>query len=200
MERQEAARPQEYESTQDVRVLIEEFSARLADLKVKYEQYFMGVLQFPPDKMHADLKRLLRALRKAPFKSTAVAYKLRCAETTYSTYNTYWQKVLREKEEGTYHKDVFKADLREKNKQEEAFRQTEHGIAEGHIENLFRVYEGALEKQMGKKCNLDYGNFRKNLVSKMNEVREKTGGRKVKLKLVMKNGKVTIKAVAKSKD
>ena len=98
----------------DLRIEIDRVQVMLDELKVTYEQYFTGLLPLAPDKDHNEMKRQLRLLRKSPFKNSETSFRLRMLETRYSTLNTYWMRVLKEREAGTYYKDVFKAELREK--------------------------------------------------------------------------------------
>lgn len=167
------------------------------ELKVQYEQYFTGLLPLPPDKLHGDVKRSIRTLRKAPFKSSALQYRLRGLETRYSTWNTYWQRVLREREEGVYFKDVFKADLRAKIAEEEAHQQTAQGVVERGMRNLFDAYQSALERHQGTKPNIDFNAFCHSLSKRAHDFRSKHADKKLSFKVVVKDGKVTVQARVK---
>lgn len=181
----------------DLRGELDTLEDQLADLKVRYEQYFTGLMQLPPEKQHAQLKHHIRQLRKAPFKNSALNYRLKSIENRYNTFNTYWQRVLRAKEEGTYSKDVFKADIRERLLQEERRAQTAKGASERHMKSLFQSYKDALEKNAGKKLNIDFNAFQKSLVQRVKELRESTGGKKFSFKVVVREGKVSLKAQVK---
>ena len=93
----------------DLNIELDKLDAMISDLKVLYEQYFLGIVTLQPDKEHHRVKLFIRKLRKSPFKSSATAFRMRALETRYGTLHTYWQRVLREKEDGTYSRDVFKA-------------------------------------------------------------------------------------------
>lgn len=181
----------------DLRVEIDKTNIQLDELKVIYEQYFMGILTLAPDKEHNEFKRQLRFLRKAPFKSSESVFRLRTLEVRYSTLNTYWMRVLREKEEGIYFKDVFKAELREKTIAEAAHAQTAQGKVERNFQGLFDAYKNALEQHTGQKHNIDYDAFQKALVQRAKDFKEKTGAQKLAFKIMVKDGKVTVQAKAK---
>lgn len=184
-------------STGDLRVALDKLEGAIADLKVQYEQYFAGILPLAPEKPHADVKRQVRLLRKAPFKNSAMNYRLRTLETRLSTLSTYWQRVLREREAGTYHKDVFKAQIREQKRVEEERAQTKEGKAERSLQSLFQSYKTALEQQTGKSQNLNFDSFEKNLIKRAKDFKEKHPDKKVSFKVVVKDGKVTVQAKAK---
>jgi hypothetical protein len=169
----------------------------LEDLKVKYEQYFSSILHMPPDSLHNEVRKAFKRIRKSPFRSSAVNYKLKCLEIRYNTYNTYWQRVLKERENGVYIKDVFKANLREKIAQEEARAATSVGAAERGLRNLFDSYKTTLEKQTGKVKNLDFKAFQDSLLQKAKQFKETHGAKKLVFKIVVKEGKVLVKAVPK---
>lgn len=181
----------------DLRAELDTLEQELADLKVRYEQYFAGLMPLAPEKQHAKLKHIIRQLRKAPFKNSALNYRLKSIESRYNTFNTYWQRTLRAKEEGTYSKDLFKADIREKMLREEKRAQTAKGASERHMKSLFESYKDALEKNAGKKLNIDYNAFQKSLVQRVRELKEATGGKKFSFKVVVKEGKVSLKAQVK---
>lgn len=181
----------------DVVADLNRLETMIGDLKVLYEQHFLGVLSFPPDKEHNQLKLFMRTLRKAPFKNSATVYRLRALETRYGTLNTYWQRVLREKENGTYIKDVFKANMRERHALEDAYAQTAKGKANRSMQTLFESYRDALEKSTGRKHNLDFEQFRRSLVKRAKEFKEQHGNRKLSFKVIVREGKVSVQAVSK---
>lgn len=181
----------------DVRAELDRLEVQLADLKVLYEQYFSGILALPPDPQHREVKRKIRFLMKAPFKNSAMNYRLRTLENRYHTFNTYWQRTLKQKEDGTYSKDVFKAAMRERVAIEEARMQTATGKAQKSMESLFGAYRSALEQQTGKKQKIDYESFEKSLLQRAKDFKEKSGASKLSFKVVVKNGKVTVQIKGK---
>lgn len=180
-----------------VRGDLDRFESLLADLKTQYEQYFSAILPLPPEKLHNDAKRMLRALMKAPFRNSALNYRLRALEGRYNTFNTYWQRILKQKEEGTYSKDVFKAEMREKAAMEEQRAQTPVGAAERGMQSLFNTYRSELEKHTGRKQDLNFEAFEKSLLQRARDFKEKHGVKKLSFKVVVKNDKVTVQVKGK---
>jgi len=178
----------------DMRSELDQLEAALSDLKMQYEQYFSGIIQFAPEKAHQGIKATLRKLKKAPFKSSAMNYRLRSLEHRYQTFNNYWQRVLREKEEGTYSRDVFKANLREAAAQEELRAKTKQGKAERQMRDLFNSYKEALEKQTGKSSTVEFKQFQKHLIDSAKELKKRSGSKKVSFSVVVKGGTVKLKA------
>jgi hypothetical protein len=169
----------------------------LEDLRLRYEQFFSGIVPLAPDGLHSELKSQLRALKKAPFRSSAINFRLKAIESKYQSYQSYWKRVLREKEEGTYAKDVFKANLRERLALEDARASTSAGIAEKGMQQLFQAYVGALEKQKGAKVDISFEAFKKSLMARAKTFKEKSGATSLSFSIVLKSGQVTIQAKPK---
>lgn len=183
----------------DLRQELDRLEERIADLKVQYEQYFTGIVALPPDKLHAEVKRTIRQLTAAPFRSSEVNYRLRTIKGRYLSFDEYFQRVMKQREEGVYHRDVFKANLREKISEEERFAQTEEGAAASGVKALFDTYRQALEKQTGKTQELDFKAFQSSLVKRAKELKEQHGVKRLTFKVVVKDGKVSVQAKALDK-
>ena len=53
-------------SRRELELKLDMFERNIAELKVIYEQYFLDLVPFPPDKQHQQLKRTKNELLKAP--------------------------------------------------------------------------------------------------------------------------------------
>ena len=194
-------KPFEFEDkSQQRRDLVAELSQleeMISDLKVQYEQFFSGILALAPEKAHADVKRTIRGLMQAPFRNSALNYRLRALRNRYNSLDTYWQRVLKQREEGTYSKDVFKANLRERNAFEEARAETKAGKAEKGMSALFDSYCSALEKNGGRKPGVNFEDFQKSLINRARDFKARHAGKKLAFKVVVKDGKVTVQARVK---
>lgn len=175
---------------------LKKLQGMIEELRLDYEQYFLGITPFRPDKLHGEVKRLIRKIRMAPFKRQAQKYKQLTLESRFQTYNDYWQRIIRQKEEGTYSKDVFKANLRERHALEDQEAETEKGAVSRNMQALFNSYKRALEQQTGRKQELDLKAFRKSILKRAKAYRQKYGDKKLSFKVVVKKGKVSIKAKA----
>ncbi len=183
-------------SVADTRLLIMEIEGRIEDLRIQYEQFFSGSLKLPPDKLHQVVRRQLQDLSNGSMKNSALNFKVRAMRTRYQTLATYWQRVFQARDAGTYHKDVYKANLREQIEQEERRLETKAGKAEKALRELFQSYQIALETVSGKAQRLDYKDFQQSVVRRTKELKQKTGGKKVSFKVVVKDGKVVLQAIA----
>ncbi len=181
----------------DLRAELDKLDVMLSELRVLFEQHFSGLLPLAPEKPHAEVKRKIRVLRKAPFKNSALNYRLRTLEVRYGTLHTYWQRVLREREEGTYSKDVFKANLRDRQATDAAYAQTTQGAADKGMKTLFDAYRSALEKQSGTAAKVDFSAFKESLLKRAQDYKKQHGNKKLTFKVVVKDGKVAVRATVK---
>jgi hypothetical protein len=178
----------------DVKKELKTLLVMLDQLKVDYEQYFLGITIYRPDKLEKDLKRQIRLIRRAPFKRPWQAYKLRAIEARYHTFNDYWQRTIKEKESGIYSKDVFKANLKEHFKKEDLKLQTQAGKVSKQVVALYDTYKMALEKQIGKKVNLDLSTFQSNLKKQAAAIKAQHADKKISFRVVVSDGRVNLKA------
>lgn len=170
---------------------------KLEELKTIYDQFFIDVILQPPDKLRAEVVKELRRLLKAPFRASAMRFRLRMLVHRYHVYATYWARVLREREEGRYSRDLFKAELRDKLMKEAERDATRAGKAEKGMRELFKTYESALKKAGGDTSSLNFDSFKHSLMKKAKQLREQQGVKKLHYKIVVKDGKVVVKASTK---
>ena len=181
----------------DLRRELRRLEVMIEELAVDYEKFFMQIIPFAPDKQRKAVELLIRHLLKAPFHNSASQYKLRSLRARYQMYRTKWERIDRQREEGIYYKDVFKADMRERNKIQDEREQTAGGKASKSMQALFNSYKSALEKSTGKAANLDYDKFRAKLVERAKAFRQANGDKKMKFTIKEKNGRVTVAVQAK---
>jgi hypothetical protein len=178
----------------NLRFELAKFDSMIGELKTQFEQYFVGLTPHPPDKLLRDTYRLLRQLRKAPFKTAELSHRLLTLEHRLKTYHTHWQRVMREKENGTYFRDVFKANLRERRVAEDVYSRSEKGKSDRQMQQLFQCYKGALEKVSGKNADIDYQAFQRNLLQRAKDFREQHTDKKLSFRVVVKKGQVLLQA------
>ena len=84
----------------------------LAKLQVTYEKYFVGIERRAPDRDRKDVSDRIRRLRTAQVRNTALKFRVQTLFAKLISFERMWDRVLREMEEGTYRRDLFKARYR----------------------------------------------------------------------------------------
>lgn len=96
-------------NTNEIESKLAELDQRISALRVSYEQYFVGVDRKPPNQQRQDLVRFLHELEHKTFiQNTAQKFKLRSLVQRFQTYKIYWDRLLKQIEEGTYKRDLNK--------------------------------------------------------------------------------------------
>jgi len=87
---------------------IEELDKRVERLRAMYDQYFLGIERLEPTILRKDVERRFWGLRREKIRNTAVRFRFNMLCQRFTTYQTFWQRVARQIEEGTYRRDVMK--------------------------------------------------------------------------------------------
>ncbi|GEM_PF-3921222 len=96
-------------SNEELEAKVDEFAKKLEILRVRYEQYFIGVEKTAPSVMRMDVVRIMRDLEQVQVKNTAIKFKIRQCIQKFTSYSTYWNRTLREIEDGRYKRHIDKA-------------------------------------------------------------------------------------------
>jgi hypothetical protein len=81
----------------------------LEEIKVKYEMYFIGAERMEPARRREDLKRNIARLKNAFTRNAGIRFRIQALHARYLSYERLWLRSTREKESGTYRRDVLKA-------------------------------------------------------------------------------------------
>lgn len=81
-------------------------------LRSLYEQYFMGIEKLEPTVPRKDVDRRIQVMRKEQIRNTAMRFRFQMILQRYNTYQTHWQRICREIENGTYKRHVVRAQRR----------------------------------------------------------------------------------------
>jgi hypothetical protein len=95
--------PKEFEIT------LSDAEVQLSRIKHLYEQWFQGIERIEPQIPRKQLERTIHLLRKAQPRNTALRFRFQTLIQRYTTLQTYWRRVGRQIEEGTYRRDLLRA-------------------------------------------------------------------------------------------
>ena len=96
----------------DVEKLIGELEIAVDRLRSLYDQYFVGLEKLEPGVPRKDVDRRIYALRKEQIRNTALRFRFQTVLQRYNTYQTHWQRICREIENGTYKRHLIRAQRR----------------------------------------------------------------------------------------
>jgi len=81
----------------------------LEEIKVKYEMYFLGIERMEPSRRRDELKRNIARLKNAFTRNAGLRFRIQALHARYLAYERLWMRSAREKENGTYRRDLLKA-------------------------------------------------------------------------------------------
>jgi hypothetical protein len=81
----------------------------LEEVKVKYEMYFIGAERMEPARRRDDLKRDIARMKNAFTRNAGFRFRIQALHARYLSYERLWLRSAREKEQGTYRRDLLKA-------------------------------------------------------------------------------------------
>jgi len=169
-------------------------------LKTAYDQYFSGIERRPPEKLAVKVTREVRTLTSTVMTNTALRFRAQQAISRYNTYSQYWQRNLREIEEGRKPKRRITSAAATP-ATTEAPGETIVGVYEvstqsndpGEMDKLFSALSQEYQR-LGNGKTPDMKKVRSALEQQTKAIRDKYGSKKVAFKVVNEGGKVKIKA------
>lgn len=172
---------------------------KLIQLKTSYEQYFLGYQKIAPENLRLEVEKLIRLLTGQRITNTGLNFRLNAVASKFNSYRTYWDRTLREIEEGRYVRDKFKMKLHEAAKPPMSLSQSPRptaGTSEGDA--IKKVYDEYVKAR--KETNEPIPKFEAvaDLINKQTPViKEKYKAASVDFKVVIEDGKAKLKAVPK---
>src|SRR5690606_15943314 len=93
----------------EIETLLNELETKMNRLRTVYEQYFMGIERTPPTTLRKEVFRIVQRMENVYIRNTAQKFRLRSLVQRFNSYKSYWGRVERQIEEGTYQRDINRA-------------------------------------------------------------------------------------------
>lgn len=174
---------------------------KVHQLKTDYEQYFLGYQKVPPEKARVEVEKQIRLLTAQRITNTALSFRFNTITGKFSSYRTYWDRTLREIEEGRYIRDKFKMKLHESMRQSPVPTQQEAKPSEARPsedDSIRKVYDEYVKARQSTNEPLPKFDAVADLIKKQGPaIKEKYQASSVDFKVVIEDGKAKLKAVPK---
>lgn len=166
----------------------------IAELVIKYEQYFLGIEKREPLKLFEDIERFIRRYNTATIINTMMKFKFNTLVGKFNSYKQYWGRITRLIEDGKYSRDRFKM---ERHLAEGSLRPSAEFHEKPQQNDIEIVFQHYLEAR--KKCNLPTDNIsRETMFSIIETQREALKSKHrcaaVEFRVVIENGAPKLKA------
>jgi len=170
----------------------------LTKLQVSYEKYFLGLDRTPPDEARKKIAKRLRELRTSPVRNTGLKFRINTLFAKLISFERLWDRTLREIEDGTYKRDVFKAKYR-MNKREEApapVRPIPRAeLSDDKLRRLYDTYLIARQRTGESVEGLTFEAIAQRIRAQVPELMQKHKAKSVEFKVVIKGGRAVLKAI-----
>ena len=100
---------QQQQTSVDIAEVLKELEIKIERLKVLYEQYFMGIEKIEPMVTRKEVTRAMLLLQQQQIRNTGLRFKFNTMLQKWNIYTTYWNRTLREIENGTYTRHIQRA-------------------------------------------------------------------------------------------
>jgi hypothetical protein len=170
----------------------------IVELQVLYEKYFLGIDRKPPDRERKQVSDRMRTLKTAYVKNTALKFRLHTLFAKLISFERMWDRTLREIEDGTYHRDVFKAKMhanREERQKAAKGQAASFHISDDKLRKLYETYVVARQRTGESVAGLTFDAVASKIRAQVPELLQKHKASNVEFKVVIKGGKAVLKAV-----
>jgi hypothetical protein len=175
---------------------IDELDESMSQLQVLYEKFFLGIDRRPPEQERKKVSTRMRALRTTMVKNTALKFRIQTLFAKLISFERMWDRTLREMEEGTYKRDVFKAKLRQgKEAQRPAATPKTPDIPDDKLRRLYDTYLVARQRCGEPTDGISYESVASRIRSQVPQLLEKHKAKNIEFKVVIKGGRAVLKAI-----
>ncbi len=105
---EDAAR-QDKHRTETLQELCGELEEDLEALRARYDLFFIGIERREPVRERGEMKRRVARMKGEQTRNTGLRFRIETLNARYLSYERMWLRSAREKEAGTYHRDLVRA-------------------------------------------------------------------------------------------
>ncbi len=172
---------------------------RLNQLKLDYDKYFLGTRPTEPVMPRAEVQKTIIRFSNTRITNTALRFKFNSLNGRYQAFKRQWDSTLRQIEAGTYKRHIFKADLRDREREIAPDMKPSRSAAAGgggQDSDIFETYRDAMMATGQDASGLTRAKLQKAISKQEATLKKKFGCEKVDFKVVVQGGKVRLKAAA----
>ncbi len=169
----------------------------LTKLQVMYEKYFLGIDRRPPDQERKKVSAQLRGLRNTLVKNTGLKFRINTMFAKLISMERLWDRTLREIEDGTYKRDIFKAKYRQGDGQQRqaAAPQQRIELSDDKLRKLYDTWMVARQRTGESVNNMNFDSVAEKIRAQVPSLISKHKAKSIEFKVVIKGGKAILKAI-----
>ena len=173
---------------------LRDLDRKLKQLKLDYERYFLGTRPREPVMLRGEVDKLIVIYSNSPIQNTALRFRYNSICSRYQALRRQWNDILRRMEAGTYSRQVFKANLHDRERgvgPPKAGGGKKKGASEADIYAEYR--DARLACGQGVK-SLSRQKLDQMLEKQKAQLKKRYGDAKFKFRVVVEDGKAKLKA------
>lgn len=171
--------------------------AKLKRLKLDYEQYFCGVRPREPQQARTEIQKQITMLSQKAIQNTALRFRFNSMNSRFQSFKRQWDTTLREIDNGTYKRHLFKADLHERERDLVSGGPAKRPLPADSGGTLFDSYRDTAMACGQNISALTPEKFQRVIEKQESALRKKLGCDAVDFRVVVEDGKVKLKASAR---
>ncbi len=176
---------------------LQHLEIKIKHLKMEYEQYFMGSRPREPILTRSEVQKIVARYSNTPIQNTAMRFRFNNLCSRYHAFKRHWDSILKRIEDGTYERQVFRANLHDRERataQGKTPADAKTGTAGGNAADLFDAYLAA-RKECGEGTQgIDRKRLDGVIAKQRAAIQEKYGCKDVRFRVVIEDGKTKLKA------
>jgi hypothetical protein len=195
---------------------LDRLEIRMAQLRNRYEQYFLGLDRHTPHHERELIRRELEQFKNVTITNTSLKFRYNSVWNRFLSYERMWLRTLRDMEEGRYAKDLFKLRLHQRRGPQSEEIDTSsfddevppaprapgrpadlRGPSEERLRALYAAYLTAKQECKQPTAGMTYEALASRLREQVPQLLEQTKAKSIDFKVVIRNGKAALRAVLK---
>ena len=175
--------------------------ARLKQVRVEYEQYFLGTRKREPQLVRAEVQKIISYYANVPIRNTGHRFRFNNLRSRFFAFRRHWDDTQRKIEDGSYERHRFQADLHER----------ERGVASkpagpgppparDELDHLFEAWLEARTRAGQPTAGLSREKLAAQLEQQTAAIRERFGASEVRFRIVIEDGRAKLKATPVNAD
>jgi hypothetical protein len=170
--------------------------ARLKQLRLEYEQYFMGARKREPQLLRGEVQKIIAYYANVPIRNTGHRFKFNNLRARFFAFRRHWDETQRKIEDGRYDKHRFQAELhdRERTAGEPEKPVPESPAPERELDRLFQDWVDARTATGQGTAGLSRERLAQQLEQQAAALRQRFGVADVRFRVVVEDGRAKLKA------
>ena len=178
---------------------LDELDQNLKQLRVEYDQYFLGILKRPPEMRQARVQKTIVKFSNQQLRKTAQKFRFNSLNSKFQIHRQQWGRTMRQIEQGTYKGHLFRAKLHERERgisdaTPNPIRPPEPTARPGAIDKLFDALVAAKRRAGDSGAAPDREKLAEIVKKQTAALKEKHPGAKVKFRVAIEGNKAKLVA------